>query len=338
MSTFIDISGQKVRSVSSDPSNPTLGQIWYNSTTAQLRASIFNANGVWASGGNIPADFGGGADGFGVDSAAVVAGGFSPGAASYQSAAQEYNGSTWSSPTNMPYATGYTSTFGLESAGVVAGGLTSPGPGPGQGPVRNTSLEYNGSTWGSGGNMNVTRFEGAGFGIESAGVAAGGSEPAEGGGTKKSESEEYNGTSWSVGNAMNTARTCEGTGTESNGLAIGGNASFTAVEEYNGSTWTTGGSLPVGKTSVYSSGPGTNALAIAGYTPSPAGNSATVQAYDGSTWSSRTSVPSVRSAGGSSKNNGDTTSATIFGGDPTTTSTIEYTQGNQTVSIDTTAV
>jgi hypothetical protein len=102
--------------------------------------------------------------------------------------------------------------------------------------------------------------------------------------------------------------------------------------------FSTGGSLPVGKTSVYSSGPGTNALAIAGYTPSPSGNSATVQAYDGSTWSSRTSVPSVRSAGGSSKNNGDTTSATIFGGDPTATSTIEYTQGNQTVSIDTTAV
>ena len=52
MATYKDIKGTSIEVVSSDPSNPVLGQIWYNSTSQTLKGSEF-ASAVWASGGNL---------------------------------------------------------------------------------------------------------------------------------------------------------------------------------------------------------------------------------------------------------------------------------------------
>jgi hypothetical protein len=48
MTDYINIKGQNIEVVSSDPSNPTLGQIWYNSTSQTLKGQGFAA-GSWAS-------------------------------------------------------------------------------------------------------------------------------------------------------------------------------------------------------------------------------------------------------------------------------------------------
>ena len=38
MATYKEIVGQKITKVTSDPSEPKTGQMWYNSTTGSLRA------------------------------------------------------------------------------------------------------------------------------------------------------------------------------------------------------------------------------------------------------------------------------------------------------------
>ena len=51
MTTFKGIRGTAIQSVSTDPTNPETGQIWYNSTTAQLKG--YQTGGTWAAGGNM---------------------------------------------------------------------------------------------------------------------------------------------------------------------------------------------------------------------------------------------------------------------------------------------
>jgi hypothetical protein len=56
----------------------------------------------------------------------------------------------------------------------------------------NATEEYDGSTWGPGGNLNTTRVVGAGFGTQTAAIAAGGETPP---GALSNATESYNGTS-----------------------------------------------------------------------------------------------------------------------------------------------
>ena len=40
MATYIQLRGVKIPVVSSDPSNPENGQMWYNTTTRQLKGKL----------------------------------------------------------------------------------------------------------------------------------------------------------------------------------------------------------------------------------------------------------------------------------------------------------
>ena len=51
MSTYRQLKGYSVKSVSSDPSNIKEGQIWYNSSTKAIK--VVPAITAWASGGNL---------------------------------------------------------------------------------------------------------------------------------------------------------------------------------------------------------------------------------------------------------------------------------------------
>ena len=52
MATYKDIKGTSIEVVSSDPSNPVIGQIWYNTTSQTLKGLEFGAA-AWATGGNL---------------------------------------------------------------------------------------------------------------------------------------------------------------------------------------------------------------------------------------------------------------------------------------------
>jgi hypothetical protein len=51
MAEYINIKGQNIEVVASDPANPTLGQIWYNSTSNTLKGGGVTTAGAWATGG-----------------------------------------------------------------------------------------------------------------------------------------------------------------------------------------------------------------------------------------------------------------------------------------------
>ena len=53
MTTFKEIRGTAIESVSSDPSNPEVGQIWYNNTIGVLKVYKTVNVGAWVSGGNL---------------------------------------------------------------------------------------------------------------------------------------------------------------------------------------------------------------------------------------------------------------------------------------------
>ena len=53
MATYKEIIGTNIEVVSSDPSNPVTGQVWYNTTTDQLKARQQFVGNAWSSGGNL---------------------------------------------------------------------------------------------------------------------------------------------------------------------------------------------------------------------------------------------------------------------------------------------
>jgi hypothetical protein len=53
MADYINIYGQDILAVASDPANPTVGQIWYNTTSNTLKGGGVTTAGAWATGGNM---------------------------------------------------------------------------------------------------------------------------------------------------------------------------------------------------------------------------------------------------------------------------------------------
>ena len=52
MSTYRALKGYSVKSVSSDPTNPKIGQVWYNNFTKQIKVRT-EVVASWASGGSM---------------------------------------------------------------------------------------------------------------------------------------------------------------------------------------------------------------------------------------------------------------------------------------------
>ena len=53
MATYYGTYGQKVQYLASDPSDPQIGQVWYNSTSAVLKVRQVGTVNAWATGGNL---------------------------------------------------------------------------------------------------------------------------------------------------------------------------------------------------------------------------------------------------------------------------------------------
>ena len=99
MAEYINIKGTNRQVLSSDPSNPTIGQVWYNSTSNTLKGDVFNAA-AWSTGGNLGTARGDGA-GFGLQTAAIVAGGNGP---PELTNSESYNGTSWTATPSIPVA------------------------------------------------------------------------------------------------------------------------------------------------------------------------------------------------------------------------------------------
>ena len=229
------------------------GQVWYNSTTGNLRVQGIGTS-SWSSSGNLPV--GNTATSmFGTQNAAIMAGGqaLSPGPAPTANTL-EYGGLSWISlPTLASGARKSLGGCGTTTAGLVFGGFP---------PTTGNTEEWNGSVWSEQNNLNTPRGELGGAGTQTAGLAIGGDEP-----PSRNATEEYNGATWSTAGVgtLTTARcSLGGAGTQTAALAFGGAGGSACTEEYNGATWSTVNPLSSARYELGGAGTQTAALAFGG--------------------------------------------------------------------------
>jgi len=242
MATYKEIKGTGIQFLDTDPANPLLGQIWYNTTTDSLKGTIVGV-GTWSSGGNMNEGRLQGA-GSGTQTASIFAGGTPPTTGDVET----YNGSSWTEVTelNTGRAELGSSTVAPSTAMIVFSGHT--GTYPTQNNV--TSNEYyNGSSWTELADMNVGRrgLGGAGTAYTAA-LAFGGyrqSSP-----YIATTTETWNGSSWTEVGDLNTAKYyVNGTGSNTAAIAVGGEGGspvslLNDTETWNGSAWTEVGNTP----------------------------------------------------------------------------------------------
>ena len=137
MTTFKEIRGQLIRKVSTDPTNPVEGQMWYNNTLGLLKGlKLIEA---WASSGSAitARDRVAGA---GTTTAGLIFGGATP-PNSAQTLTEEYNGSGFAVGGALS-----TARFGAGPAGTQTAALAFAGRTAGSTYTTN-SEHYNGSSW-----------------------------------------------------------------------------------------------------------------------------------------------------------------------------------------------
>jgi hypothetical protein len=305
MTTFKEIRGTDILALSSDPSNPETGQIWYNSSSGTLKGYKFV--GTWASGNNLgTARLAPG--GFGTQTAAIAFGG-QPATTTPTSLSESWNGTSWTATPALNTGRLYLATgAGIQTAGLGFGGQTVPGSAD-----SSASESYNGSTWTSTPSLNSARRNAGGSGTQTAALAFGGNGPG-----PLSSTEIWNSTSWTNSPAtLNTAREgIAGIGTQTAALSVGGGG--TAVESYNGSTWTTISSLTSSRDSAGRAGTQTAALVFGG---NPV--SSVTESWNGTSWSTNpTSLATNRGYMGSA---GTQNLALAAGGSPRSNATELYT-------------
>ena len=228
MTTYKEIHGKAIKSISSDLSESTdAGQIFYN-TTGNVFKSIV-ATQAWSGSGPLITARDSLA-GFGTQTAAVACGGDEP---PQSNKTEEYNGTGWTSATNYPLSIKHNVGCGTETAGLVCGGNKTPGP-----AYTDVTNEYDGSSWTSGGSLAQGPLGiHAVFGTQPAAVQASGYGRPPNPGSNTPTAEEYNGTSWTATNAVNNARRAHsGGGAQTAGLISGGfdgSNRLANSEEYN---------------------------------------------------------------------------------------------------------
>jgi len=138
MTTYNQIAGRRVNFLSSDPTyvdTNTDGQVWYNSSTATLKAWL--PTGAWGSGGSLNTARSN-VSGIGTQTASLVFGGNNPSTG----ATESYNGIAWTPVSSMNTARTALAGAGIQTAAVAFGGLTLPGPTP-----RTATELWNGTSW-----------------------------------------------------------------------------------------------------------------------------------------------------------------------------------------------
>ena len=149
------------------------------------------------------------------------------------------------------------------------------------------------AVWTSGGNMNTTRRNMAGFGSQTAGVAVGGFVP-----PQSNATEEYNGSSWTSGNNLPVTKESAmgGTGTLTAGLVGAGSGSdngpaYSASSfKYDGTNWTSAGTMNQQGLGRRLAGTQTAALGMGGYIGGGTHTNATEE-YNGTSWTSGGNLP-----------------------------------------------
>ena len=297
--------------------------------------------------------------GAGTQTASLMIAGYETTAAS--ALVEEYDGSSWTTSPVVNNAKYICGAFGTATAALVEGGAAAPhpfetwnnvswtsGPGPigpankygaaGSGTTTaglfsggfpnsptdnmNASLEYNGTAFSAGGNLNTGRGYMGGFGIQTATVVTGGTL---GPGTYQTITETYDGGTWSTSPATLATASAYGgaTGTSTAGISggFGHPANSFDSEEFNrtatvitAAAWAAGGNYPFNAGDFSGAGTTTASIAFGGKIyPGPNAVTNVSASYDGASWTVGPSITTARGLAASAKN-GTTTAALCTGG------------------------
>ena len=157
MAEYKQLHGTNIETVSSDPSNPVNGQVWYNSTDKVLKGFISNPVGAWATGGALNTGrYAISSAKLGTQTASLGFGGTTA-APAKTGEAESYNGSSWTEVADLNTARDVLAGLGTQTAAIAAGGTVSPGN------TANTE-SWDGSSWTEVSNLNTARIQLVGTG------------------------------------------------------------------------------------------------------------------------------------------------------------------------------
>ncbi len=315
MATYKEIRGSQIEVVSTDPSNPVEGQVWYNTTDNALKELAATTTGSWATGGtmNTARNSLGGA---GTQTAALGFAGQPPNTG----ATESYNGTNWTEVSDMASRNGVGSTGTQTSAIAFGGEGGSPNP-------KNETELWNGSNWTEVNNLNsASKYRGGSGADSTAALAFAGIGPDNS--SDFANTEIWNGTNWTTVNSMNEAKhNLTGSGTSTATVAFGGTpGSKDSTELWNGTNWTEVNDLNTGGfTRAATIESSTAALAMGGQAPSGPSTLTATESWNGTNWTNDTNMPAAKAYGAGA---GTSTAGITFGGatstSPTAT-TFEYT-------------
>ncbi len=309
MSNYKALSGLRIKYLSSDPANPIVGEMWYNSSEFKIKCAPLIA--AWSAGGNMNTGINYRYAG-GTQTAAFGAGGYNPSLPhlAVEANTEEYDGSSWTNTNDMGTARYSGCGCGTQTAGLATGGWYN-------GPSLLLNEEYNGSTWTEAGDLNTGHGYGYNCGTQTAALMATGmSNPSPA--TSTANAESYDGTSWTEGpNVNNARRQVAGFGTSTAMVIVAGGPNGSFVEEYDGSSWTEVTNTPTIRNESGSSGILTDGLIFGGINPgvSPAVLSNSFS-YDGTNWTSAPALGTAGAYGNKGESESSSTSAIFFGTGP----------------------
>jgi len=292
MATYQEIKGRTVQNLASDPPAALgAGQVWYNTASDVLKASV--GVGGWSAGGVMNtsrADLGA------ANAAANSAGLGFGGSSTAEQYTEEYNGTTWAEVDNMVTAVTAMVGGGIQTAAFAAGGY-APG-------ISNQCQNYDGTSWTTVNSLTTARSDVGGGGPQTAGMAIGGNAP-----PYSNAAESYDATSWTAETNLPVALTAMGgCGTVSAFLASGGGgpALTGATNIYDATAWTTVNPMNTPRRWARNFGIQTSCITSGNY---PA--TTQVEEYDGTSWATTSSLTTQRYAAGTS---GTTTAGMVFAG------------------------
>lgn len=327
MSTYRQVKGYSVKSVTSDPANTKEGQIWYNNTVKAIKISPLI--GAWSSGGALGTKHNGAMEA-GTQTAALVAGGndgdSSPPHVYSTIDAEEYNGTSWAEQNNMSTGRFNGCGAGSQTAGLAFGGDKYPG-------YAVETEEYDGTSWTNGGNANLAKAAGGGGGTQTAAVYCGGYY-APAGSTAQTSTEHYDGSSWTTANAMNTGRKERPGlfGLQTAAVVMGGTGatgSSAVVESYDGTNWTTVNSMTEEHTGMGACGSQSDGIGFGGGSPSQS-----VERYDGTSFTSIAALATGRNYCNGLGSPSTVAAGLVSAGDPTRQATEEFSEAVTTRTVD----
>ena len=281
MATYKEIHGTVIETVTSDPSNPVNGQVWYNSTDQVLKGLTSNPAGSWATGGNMNNSRSGGGAGIGIYTSAIVAAGGNPA----ETTTEQYNGSSWTEIADVNTARKSPTGSGTTTAGLAYGGVINPSS-----VIANNEL-WNGSSWTETTDLNTARGLGAASfqGTSTASLMVSGQTTPT---SMVAVTESWDGSSWTEVSDVNTARRSGGgAGTYTAALYFGGGpGSDTETESWNGSSWTEVADLNTGRNEASGSGETNTAALYFGGGP----DVAHTELWNGTSWSEQNNLNTGR--------------------------------------------